>query len=399
LKGERFTLGILRDITERKRIEEQLRQAQKMEAVGTLAGGVAHDFNNLLTVIMGFSQLMQVSLEDGDPLKQYAGQIVESSNRAAELTQSLLAFSRKKRIEPRLHELDQVITETGKLLKRLLPEDVALILELSDDKLAARVDVTQLDQVLMNLATNARDAMPRGGTLTIRTDRTRIEDAFLHDHGFGRVGDYAKISVADTGIGMDSRTIERIFDPFFTTKEVGKGTGLGLASAFGIVKQHGGYITVTSAPSLGATFDIYLPLADEMPAYRNSVATQIKGGTETILVVEDDANIRGMLTKVLGSRGYTVLEASDGIDAIQVYVQNQEGIDLIILDVVMPGKSGKDVFDEIVQISPGMKTIFMSGYTGDVVLTKGIESQAVDFLQKPLSITGLLSKVRDVLDR
>jgi PAS domain S-box-containing protein len=398
-EGKEFSAGFARDITDKKRLEEQLRQAEKMEAVGTLAGGVAHDFNNLLTVIMGFSQLIQASLDDKDPLRQYAGQIIESSDRAAELTQSLLAFSRKKKLEPQLHDLNQVVVGTGKLLKRLLPEDIALTIDLSDTKLAVRVDVTQFDQVLMNLATNARDAMPRGGTLTIKMDRTKIEDKFLHEHGFGCVGDYAKISLSDTGVGMDIRTMEHIFDPFFTTKEVGKGTGLGLASAFGIIKQHGGYITVTSAPSLGATFDVYLPLVDELPAYRNTVAPRIRGGTETILVVEDDGAIRGMLTKVLGGRGYTIIEAFDGIDAINVYLKNLDMIDLVILDVVMPGKSGKDVFDEIVRINPEVKTIFMSGYTGDVVLTKGIESQTVDFLQKPIAINGLLNKVRDVLDR
>ena len=399
VKGEEFALAVLRDISEKKRLEDQLRQAQKMEAVGTLAGGVAHDFNNILTVIMGLGNLMQMEFGKDDINRAYIDQIVASSERAADLTQSLLAFSRKQRITLEPHNVSDVARSTAKLLTRLLPEDIVLSMNLADGDMYGLLDVNQMGQVLMNLATNARDAMPHGGSLTVTTERTKIDNNFIKTHGFGRTGDYVKLSVSDTGIGMDESTVKRIFEPFFTTKEVGKGTGLGLASAYGIVKQHNGYITVSSMPFKGTTFDIYLPLTKAPSRQKARVTGTISGGTETILIVEDDRDVRNMLTKILSGQGYTTIEAIDGEDAIRAHHEHTEHIDLVILDVVMPGKNGKEILDEITRTDPLVKAIFISGYTGDIVIDKGIESESVDFLQKPLSITGLLGKVREVLDR
>ncbi len=396
---QRTVFGVMQDVTDKKRLESQLRQAQKMEAIGTLAGGVAHDFNNILTVIMGLGNLIQMSLDPDDRNRPYIDQIVLSSERAADLTQSLLAYSRKQRTVLEPHRVGGVVSSTAKLLKRLLPEDITLKLDLADENAVALLDVSQIDQVLMNLATNARDAMPGGGSLTIRTGKTTLDETFAKAHGFGRPGAYVRLSVSDTGVGMDESTMARIFDPFFTTKEVGKGTGLGLASVYGIVKQHNGYITVTSRLFKGTTLDIYLPLADVTDRPKASDGAEVKGGSETILVLEDDPDVRRMITAILSGQGYTTLEASNGDDAIRVYREHRDRIGLVIMDVVMPGKNGKEVFDEIARIDPRVKAIFMSGYTGDVVIDKGVQKDKVDFLQKPLSIPQLLTTVRQVLDR
>ncbi len=391
--------GIVQDITDKRMLEEQLRQAQKMEAIGTLAGGVAHDFNNLLTVIMGFANLVQMKIGPDDHLRPYVDQIVASSNKAADLTQSLLAFSRKQRINPEPHKMNDVVRSTAKLLKRLLPEDIELKAELCATDPVARIDLTQIDQVLMNLATNARDAMPKGGLLLIETGETALGEAFRKAHGFGKPGRYVLLAVSDSGVGMDPQTMARIFEPFFTTKEVGKGTGLGLASVYGIVKQHEGYITVESDLRKGTTFDIYLPLVDQGTLREGAPSDTIRKGTETLLIVEDDLDVRKMMTKILQSHGYATMEAADGDEAVSVYREHQGAIDLVLLDVVMPGKNGKEVFDEIVAINPLVKAIFVSGYTGDVVIDKGIQSEKVDFLEKPLSLARLQAKVREVLDR
>ena len=391
--------GIVQDITDKRMLEEQLRQAQKMEAIGTLAGGVAHDFNNLLTVIMGFSNLIQMKIGPDDHLRPYVDQIVASANKAADLTQSLLAFSRKQRINPEPHKMNDVVRSTAKLLKRLLPEDIELKVELCGADPVARLDLTQIDQVLMNLATNARDAMPKGGLILIKTGEATLDEAFRKAHGFGKPGKYVLLSVSDSGVGMDPQTMARIFEPFFTTKEVGKGTGLGLASVYGIVKQHEGFITVESDLRKGTTFDIYLPLVEHGTSQEDAPSDTIRKGTETLLIVEDDLDVRKMMTKILQSHGYATMEAADGYEAVRVYREHKRAIDLVILDVVMPGKNGKEVFDEIVALDPRVKAIFVSGYTGDVVIDKGIQSEKVDFLEKPLSLARLQAKVREVLDR
>jgi two-component system NtrC family sensor kinase len=397
--GHEFACGFARDISEKRKLEAQLRQAQKMEAIGTLAGGVAHDFNNILTVIMGLGNLIQMSLNPDDRNKPYIDQIVLSSERAADLTQSLLAFSRKQRITLEPHKVNAVVADTAKLLKRLLTEDITLKVDLTDDHAIAMLDVSQVDQVLMNLATNARDAMPNGGLLTIKTDVATLDETFKKIHGFGRPGTYAHLTVSDSGVGMDEKTMARIFDPFFTTKEVGKGTGLGLASVYGIVKQHEGYITVRSQLFKGTTFDIYLPLVEATVQQPAVTSAALQGGSETILVLEDDRDVRNMITKILSNQGYDTLEAANGDDAIRVFEEHKEKIKLVILDVVMPGKNGREVFDEITRIEPRAKAIFMSGYTGDIVIDKGIQKEDVEFLQKPLSVAKLLAKVREVLDR
>jgi two-component system, cell cycle sensor histidine kinase and response regulator CckA len=397
--GIRTLISVVRDITDRKKLEEQLRQAQKMEAIGTLAGGVAHDFNNILTVIMGLGNVIQMNMGRDDVNKPFIDQIVLSSERAAELTRSLLAFSRKQRISLEPNRVDETISGAAKLLKRLLTEDIVLSVELHSNNTSAMLDVAQIDQVLMNLATNARDAMPGGGSLTITTDVAAIDQTFKRIHGFGTVGSYVRISIADTGIGMDEKTIERIFDPFFTTKELGKGTGLGLASVYGIVKQHGGYITVRSELLQGTTFDIYLPVIDILIRESSVSPPKPQGGSETILIIEDDKDVRKMIKSVLSSRGYATLEATGGNDAIAVFSQHRKDIGLLLIDVVMPGKNGREVLDDIARMDPRVKAIFMSGYTGDIIIDKGVQKEDVEFLQKPLSVAKLLEKVREVLDR
>jgi PAS domain S-box-containing protein len=399
LEGQLFAVGVLRDITERRRLEEQLHHAQKMEAVGTLAGGIAHDFNNILTVIMGLGNVIQMSVGPEDKIRPLIDQIVLSSRRAADLTQSLLAFSRKQRILLEPHNVNSLVVSTAKLLKRLLTEDITLSLDLSPEDSVALVDISQIDQVLMNLASNARDAMPRGGSLAIRTELCSLDETSAIAHGLDRPGKYVRISVSDTGVGMDERTMARIFDPFFTTKAVGKGTGLGLASAYGIMKQHGGCITVTSAPGKGTTFDVYLPLVDVAALHAAAASPVTAKGSETILVLEDDSAVRSVITRILSVQGYKTIEAANGDDALREFEKHGGSIDLVILDVVMPGKNGKEVFDEMARVRPATKAIFMSGYTGDVVIDKGVERENVDFLQKPLSLNMLLEKVREVLDR
>ena len=260
------------------------------------------------------------------------------------------------------------------------------------------LDVSQIGQILINLATNARDAMPQGGSLTITAERAKIDEAFEKTHGFGRPGEYVRLSVSDTGVGMDAATMERVFEPFFTTKEVGKGTGLGLSSAYGIVKQHSGYITMNSVPFEGTTVDIYLPLLKKPSRRKARIKEDTKGGTETILIVEDDRDVRNMLGRIIQGQGYATIEAVDGTDAIRVHREHGH-VDLIILDVVMPGKNGKETLDEIAVADPRVKVIFVSGHTGDVATDQGIHSESVDFLQKPLSVPVLLAKVREVLDR
>ena len=394
------------DITERARAEEekahlesQLRQSQKMEAIGTLAGGIAHDFNNILTAIIGYGSLLQMNMEASDPKKIYADHILASSQKAAALTQSLLAFGRKQVIELKARKVSEVMGETEELLKRLLTEDIEFKVLRHDEEMVVKADVTQISQVLMNLVTNARDAMPRGGTLTLETKAVTLGHEFIQVHGFGEAGDYASISVTDTGIGMDSKTREKIFEPFFTTKEVGKGTGLGLSIVYGIVKQHNGYISVTSEPGSGTTFVIYLPVIKARTGEASAPKKEIKGGDETILVAEDNEEVRRLAKEILTSRGYTVIEATDGGDAVTRFLSHKDRIDLLLLDVVMPRMNGKETYEKIKKINPHVRVLFTSGYTGDVVLDKGVHDESINFISKPLSPDELLRKVREVLDK
>jgi PAS domain S-box-containing protein len=385
---------------EKAALESQLVQAQKMEAIGQLAGGVAHDFNNILTVITGFGTLIKMAVDKHEPAKEeYIDQILSAAEKAVNLTQSLLAFGRKQTINLVPHSLNDTVADTGKLLDRLLTEDIELKIILSKEDLIIMADVTQIDQILINLAANARDAMPNGGFLSIRTEVAELDDEFIKAHGYGVQGEYALISVLDTGIGMDKATKEHIFEPFFTTKEMGKGTGLGLATVYGIVKQHNGYISVNSEPGHGTTFFVYLPLVNSGRTDETLPSEKIKGGSETVLVVEDNELVRKLTTEILRAHGYTTFVAVDGEDAVKVFMENQEKVDLILLDVVMPKKNGKEVYEEIKRIHPDIRVIFTSGYTGDIILDKGIKGDTVDLISKPMSPNGLLKKVREVLDR
>jgi len=390
--------GTLIDITKEKMLESRLRQAQKMEAIGTLAGGVAHDFNNILTALTGYGTLLQLKLDKGNPLQHYVDQILSASMKGANLTRSLLAFSRKQPISLNPIDLNNIIKGTEKLLMRLLTEDIILKTILTSDDIMIMADPTQIDQILFNLVTNARDAMPKGGSLSITTKAIILDKRFVAIHGFGQPGKYALLSISDTGTGMDAIVKEHIFDPFFTTKEVGKGTGLGLSTIYGIVKQHNGYVTVYSEPGMGTTVRIYIPLTGAVSETDAASSKSIRGGRETILVAEDDKEVRNLIKNILVEFGYTIIEAEDGEDATNKF-NKHKNIDLLILDSVMPKMNGKAAYDEISATNPRIKVIFTSGYTRDIILDKGIEDKKFDFIAKPLSPKELLEKVREVLDR
>jgi PAS domain S-box-containing protein len=392
--------GVLSDIGERKRLEEQLRQAQKMEAVGQLAGGVAHDFNNLLTIIAGYGEILrgQPSL---NPLQRDAvNQIISAADSAASLTRQLLAFSRRQVVAPKEIDLNAVVEQLAKMLRRVIGEDVAFTMTLAPHLGRVRADPGQIEQVLMNLATNARDAMPNGGTLTIETANVSFDETNLRDHPGARPGSYVLLAVTDSGIGMDQATQAHIFEPFFTTKEVGKGTGLGLAAVYGIVKQSEGSIDVRSEPGCGTTFTMYLPrFANPLPSVTQAPRVERPTGSETILVVEDEQQLRTLARLVLETSGYTVLGAEDGQRALSIAAEYPGQIDLLLTDVVMPGLSGRQIAERLSARQPGLKVLYTSGYTDDVVVRQGIVYSGVEFLQKPFTPTALVQRVRQVLDR
>ncbi|MGC1453651.1 MAG: ATP-binding protein [Nitrospirota bacterium] len=398
-EGERAGLGTAYEVTERKKLENQLCQSQKIEAVGQLAGGVAHDFNNILTAIIGYGSIIKTKLPENDPLRAYAEQILMSAERAANLTSGLLAFSRKQAIQPHPVNIDKIITSVGRLLTRLIGEDVELTMELGCGETAIFADPGQVEQVLLNLATNARDAMPNGGALTIRTEPVELDRDFIETHGFGAAGSYVLIIVTDTGKGMDRKTQDRIFEPFFTTKEVGKGTGLGLAVVYGIIKQHEGYITVYSEPGKGTTYKIFLPIIEaEIEQTGTSKRADAPGGTETILVAEDDEAVRALTVKLFTEAGYKVVEASNGEEAVRKFREQKDAIQLLVLDLIMPRKNGKEAYDEICSIRPDIKAIFLSGYAGDIFEKKHLNGERFNIILKPVSPLTLLYKVREVLD-
>ncbi len=391
--------GIMKDITERKRLEQQLIQAQKMEAVGQLAGGIAHDFNNILTAIIGFGTLLKMETERGHPLHSYVTQILTSAERAANLTQALLAFSRKQIISPKPVNLNEIIRGVKSLLSRIIGEDIELSTKLIDNDLIIMADIGQIEQVLMNLATNARDAMPDGGSLTITTDLMSFDYEFIKAHGYGTPGIYAFISCEDTGIGMDKGIQEKIFEPFFTTKDIGKGTGLGLSMVYGIIQQHDGYINVYSEPSRGTVFKIYLPLIKTRLDEKHDVTlAKIKKGTETVLVAEDDTQVRELIKEVLNGFGYTVLEAHDGESALKVFSEHKDNIQAIILDVIMPKMNGREIYNDIKKIRPDIKCLFTSGYDANIIHKKGILEENLPFISKPVSPEELLLKIRELLN-
>ncbi len=395
--------GLITDITPLKHLEAQLRQAQKMEAIGQLAGGVAHDFNNILTAIIGYGNLVLMKLPPEDASRPFVSRILSSADRAAQLTRSLLAFSRKQAIDPMPIDVNALSQRVNLLLSKLVGEDIEFKTALSDRELTVLADSVQMEQVLMNLVMNARDAVKDQGTITLETAAFELGEDFIREHGYGKPGRYARLTVSDTGEGMNEAVRRRIFEPFFTTKEVGKGTGLGLSMAYGIIKQHTGYITVSSEPGKGARFSIYLPLID-VSAPKAEITTQAaapRGPRKeaTVLLAEDDQVVRSLTKMVLENFGYRVVEAVDGEDAVRKFNEQSAAIDLLVFDVIMPKKNGKDAYLAIKQIRPGIKVLFTSGYTADIIHKKGILDADMTFIMKPISPARLLKKVREVLDR
>ena len=392
-------LVVLMDVTGRRQLEEQLRQAQKMEAVGMLAGGVAHDFNNLLTIITGYSQLILNTLSPNDPNRSSAEQIMKASDRAATLTSQLLAFSRRQVLQPKVLDINRLIGTMSTMLRRLIGEDIDLRLELRQDLGQVSADPGQMEQVLMNLVVNARDAMPKGGTLTIETADVKIGESFKGRNAAFKPGAYTLIAVSDTGSGMDEATQARLFEPFFTTKGHGRGTGLGLSTVFGIVRQSGGSVDVYSVPGRGTSVKVYLPRIDQPltvePAMGESRATN---GTETILLVEDDEMVRTLVRETLARDGYHVLDAPDPLEGRRVSDAFRGKIHLLITDVVLPKVSGREFAEQITRRRRDMKVMYMSGYTDSAVVNSGILQKEVAFLQKPFTPKSLMEKVREVLE-
>jgi PAS domain S-box-containing protein len=390
-----------RDITDRRKLEVQLRQAQKMEAVGQLAGGVAHDFNNLLTAILGYCNLMLDDIPREDPIRADLEEIRSAGERAAALTRQLLAFSRRQMLQPQVVDLNTIVQQLEKLLRRLISEDVELVTALAPDLFTVRVDPASIEQILVNLAVNARDAMPVGGRLTIETSNVDLDEPYAVAHMPMTPGHYVMLAVGDTGEGMDEATRARVFEPFFTTKAQGKGSGLGLATVYGIVKQSGGYIWVYSEPARGSVFKVYLPPADERasaaPHHPGRQRTNEPRGWETVLLVEDEDAVRALAREVLRRHGYVVLEARHGVDALRMVERHTDDIHLMVTDVVMPHMSGRDLAERLSTVRPTMKVLFMSGYTDHAVMHRDLTPGSA-FIQKPFTPEGFARRVRTVLD-
>ena len=384
---------------EKERLEAQLRHSQKMEALGQLTGGIAHDINNLLTVILGSGHFLHIKLKD-QTLKSHVEQILSTSEKAAYLTKSLLAFSRKQPIDIKIVVINDVITGVEKLLRKLIGEHIKLKVQMPVEDITIEADRNQLEQAFLNLVTNSRDAMPEGGLLSISATVVRLDNDFVRTHSYGTPGDYVLITVSDTGIGMDESTKEKIFEPFFTTKEVGKGTGLGLSIVYGIIKQHNGYINLYSESGKGTDFKIYLPVVkSEINKSKPIVETGPSDGTETILVAEDEADVRRFVSLLLEGLGYKVILAADGDDAINKFNENRDKIHLLVLDVIMPKKNGKDVYNIIREMRPDIKVLFTSGYDDAIIQRQGILEKGHSFISKPFVPTELLKKIREILDK
>jgi PAS domain S-box-containing protein len=396
------------DITELKRAEEekavlqeQLRHSQKVEAVGRLAGGIAHDFNNLLTVIKGYSELSSIQLKEGDPLRGNIDEIQNATERAASLTRQLLAFSRRQVMEMKVLDLNTLLRDLDKMLRRIIGEDIELVTLLAEDLERTRADVGQIEQVIMNLAVNAKDAMPSGGKLTIETANVELDESYARSHVDVKPGPYVMFSVSDTGVGMTPEVREQIFEPFFTTKEKGKGTGLGLSTTYGIVKQSEGNIWVYSEQGKGTTFKIYLPRVNEpLEDIRKEVLKEeLPRGNETILIVEDEEEVRKLTAKILEMQGYRILETSNGDDALLACERRKGPIHLMLADIVMPGMSGSELAKLLEPLYPEIKILYMSGYTDNAIVRHGVLEKGVNYIQKPFTMEALARKVRVVLDK
>jgi two-component system, cell cycle sensor histidine kinase and response regulator CckA len=396
----KMMLGVATDITPRRQLEEQLRQSQKMEAVGRLAGGIAHDFNNVLTAILGYSQILLSDLDSGDPRREDVQEIEHAAERAATLTRQLLAFSRRQVLQPKVLNLNDVVGNLDKFLRRLIGEDIDLRIRLSPQLWPVYADSGQMEQVLMNLAVNSRDAMPTGGKLTIETANVDLDEAYAQQHLTTIPGQYVMLAVSDTGAGMSKETMARVFEPFFTTKGAGQGTGLGLSTVYGIVKQSDGNIWVYSEPGQGSTFKIYLPHTTDAgesirPARQDEADVR---GSETILLVEDEGAVRTLAAKVLRGLGYHVLEARLGREAMEIGQAFQGPIELLLTDVIMPESSGSELARQMVTIRPAIRVLFMSGYTDEAIIHHGVLVANMSYLQKPFTPDILARKVREVLD-
>jgi two-component system cell cycle sensor histidine kinase/response regulator CckA len=402
-EGEfQFTICMVEDITERKRLETQFFQSQKMETVGRLAGGIAHDFNNLLTVIKGYTQISLSQIKEADPSRENIEEIRKAAERAAELTHQLLAFSRRQILDMKVLDLNSLVRGLEKMVSRVIGEDIEMFTVLADDLGRVKTDPGQIEQVILNLAVNARDAMPSGGKLAIETANVELDETFARTHIGVTPGSHVMLSVSDTGIGMSPEVKERVFEPFFTTKEEGRGTGLGLSTIYGIVKQSGGSIWVYSEPGQGTAFKIYLPRVEEevesLPSRDDT--DRLPKGNETVLLVEDESSLRGLTARVLRGQGYTVLEAGNGDEAMSIARELiKEKIHLLLTDVVMPQMGGKELVKRFKALHPGIKVLFVSGYTDYAITHHGVFKPGAPFLQKPFSPLALAKKVREVLDR
>jgi hypothetical protein len=395
-----FAIAFVSDITQRKSLEVQLLHAQKLEAVGRLAGGVAHDFNNMLTIVSGYNRMLLNHLSPQDSLRGFAEEIGKATERAVALTSQLLAFSRRQLIQPRVFEVNKMLANAEKMLHRLLSEDIDLVLHLNSHAGNIKADPGQVEQAIFNLAANARDAMPHGGRLTIETAAAHLDDTYSKTHVGVKPGEYVMIAVSDTGQGMDAETKSHIFEPFFTTKERGKGTGLGLATAYGTVKQSGGDIWVYSEMGCGTTFKIYFPrIAGPAAEAIRDAPSAGNRGTETILLVEDEPGVRELVAEMLKQQGYTVLEAAGALEAIQISERHPVPIDMLVTDVVMPQMSGRQLAERLLPVRREMKVLFLSGYTENTVVHHGVLKPGVDLLGKPFTHEALARKVREVLDR
>jgi nitrogen-specific signal transduction histidine kinase/ActR/RegA family two-component response regulator len=391
--------SIIRDVTERKALERQLLQSKKMEAIGTLAGGIAHDFNNLLTVVLGFSDLLLVETDERDPSYADIQKINQAARSGADLVKRILAFSKKAETYPRPLDLNSEIEQIKELLIRTIPKMIEIKLMLSDDLATVNADPTQVEQVLMNLAVNARDAMPGGGKLTIETQNVSLDEEYRRMHLGARPGDYVMLSVSDTGHGMDREALNRIFEPFYTTKGTGKGTGLGLAVVYGIVKQHGGYINCYSEPGVGTTFKIYLPVIQIEAESKTALdKATLAGGTETVLLVDDEESIRDLGKRILERSGYTVLTAGNAKEALGIYTKDRDKISLVILDLIMPEMGGKQCLEELLRINPQAKVLIATGLAANGLTREAIDMGGKGLVGKPYNVEEMLRAVRKVLD-